>query len=246
MGYQAYQTVAEYGEASRTSPTATVVVIVPLSDLVTSVSSWIGGYQYVNGSFQYSAPVAYARNPGLFAQRIEFKPLGDAVDPVKLDFDPWVITIHFGYPDQPNGEDVARTTNRTGGEELVLSKSAFQIGGQALKDSDPTPVKIVPLIETTLSFANRPTVDPLTWSNFVGAINLDPFLGFPAETIMFNSCDTNYTVAADGTPSNSVDYLFTCRPTGWNKIWRPGSGWQTVTPDIYDIKLDFSLLAAGL
>lgn len=246
MGIHNYVTQYEHGTASRDNPEAHVTVFVPAADLVGAVSSWIGGYQYVNGNLTYVVPEAYARNPGLFAQSIDYEPISPEakIDPATGDFDQWRITVHYGIPDQPGGEEVARWTYRVGAEELVLPKAGFTVSGEKLKDTDPQPVKIVPLIELQATFFSRPPTDPSTWSYFVGAVNADPFYGFAAETLMFNSVDSDYAVSADGKPTSSETYSFTARPTGWNKIYRPGSGWVTVSPSIYDLKLDFSGLAA--
>lgn len=55
-------------------------------------------------------------------------------------------------------------------------------------------------------------------------------LTFPIETVLYQNSQPQRTISTSGVTRWTIPSRFSIRPNGWNKFWRPSTGWD----EIYD------------
>jgi hypothetical protein len=97
----------------------------------------------------------------------------------------------------------------------------------------PDGAKIDTPISRTVSISNyhitldrSARIDIALLDSRAGKVNLTPFLGFPAKSLLFDSWGSKRVLGPTFRPF-SVGLTLSHKEVGWNTVWRPGEDWST-------------------
>lgn len=193
----------------------------------------LGGSIVIGGVSQGIAPAVYPDIQNWICQRIEISGDGLQSDGGSLiAFERARMRCIFAPPQWDP------STTNTGEIELDFSSSAFALDQQQQSfkfvDGSPVSPSLMPVVRLTtvmvsitkydLAVLPMPAILPL-----IDCTNGGTFLGAGAEQVVFRGGRSSKKFTAQGIVNWDVSYAFEYKQSGWNKLWKPGSGWTGFT-----------------
>lgn len=217
-----YQITDETIKLNKDNSSASITLLVPYTDAIDYAQEMLGGLRTAFGTVQFFIGAQFPRSGlGLFVTDCDIKPLKD-FNTDFLDWETAVVTLSYGKLDQPQEEDgteIGDIEIEVAGEEMTLPREGVEVNGEALPESAPTPIKIVPILNLTVSYKRKPDSDISTYVALAGKVNSTTFEGYGAGQVLYQGTSVKRSVTTDGNDQYSNVHKFQIRPNGWNYVW---------------------------
>jgi len=235
---------------SRESCSATIRYKCLDSERYTVANALIGGFSLLG---VWTPPASYPYSWNLRVKDVKVKPVGEVFGSpgyVYLD-----VTYETPKPEEQenNGadpEDLFTVSVSVSCEGVALPKGDFKWAdnNEPLTDEDIAIQKWLPCIEVSLKCGRMVKLKTSTCASLAGKINSATFKipnddSFGVGQVLFLTMNGEQKKTSEGFDYASRDLKFMIRPDGWNKLWRPATGyvgggapgaWVATTPPIYE------------
>jgi hypothetical protein len=213
------------------------------------------GFSRIIGNYsQRTSPHQFALAGGLYCVRTR----AQGIPPIKQNargnayYDWWKVFASYEVPDTPRekedesvDDDEEVVPYRE--ESLDFSVDMLTLPSTSFKwNSDNQPIqaeigKAMPMEDISYEFQHVTSLDEAKIRTYLGKINSVAWFDRTAKHVLFTGASARRTITNEGARDWRLTYNFKYRNQPWDKYWRPGVGWEQVTPAPYDTA-DFNSL----
>ena len=223
------------------------------ANAIMGLSRVVGG---IAGTIYRRGPQPCPESPNLLALSVDVQPsgqpqipaAGSGVAPGRVNYDFATVAVEYGvwpynFPDEAAQAD---PYNYMTPDQQAYPFCTFDVdyatehvtvpNSQLLFVSDDaavgSEVNIRVGCQTISATMNQvPYLPVQKLASLAGCVNNATFMGFPAETVLFDDAKTRRTLSTDGGLTQEVTMIFRYRAKNWNFVARNAYTWERATAD---------------